>query len=1040
MAAFTGVFILLIGWTWLTQPRAVQGEQAPPTKSPPAKATPGGSSDLEGRFTRDIWPLLSRSQASCVACHTKSNPSQLHFPSDAQSSFRQLVDEGRFDPHSPGALLARITTTDPAQRMPPMGMPAWTSEEKQRLRDFMSALVAESAPQPGVPQADEQFPAALNLSYTGPHAQAVGLDNSLLSYYQLRHKIALLFNDDWRRDNHDLYLENLAQIGGADFQTRYDESSRPTPSYLSAVGALAGDVAARAYLNRTGPFAGRPDTMPLPGTGQDAAVRAQIVRLYDALLFRKPSPAEVRASSGLIHAVASAASPARSGPLLFQVTARDDAGQQAVRQASVAVLAAGQGASTVYVNEDVSKGEAQARLGVWALRPGDAAQRLEVLNRDTSGKVTFRSVILRGPLPGVQEKTIGADAPDITAEGSWNPFGTNGKDGYSDGDNNKGNSRLIVPLRVDKPGRYEIQMTWRKNEDGANSDAVPVIVYARGAPPGALPPAPPVPPRGEAHFIVDETIDNVPCWDLSTQFRFERNEPRTGLEIANAGTRRRVVADAVSFLAADDSDPAPLLIVKSDDAVGHEGWPVFEPKDFTPYNTIGPHLHSDDNAHKGDLRLLFSPGAALPAGQYFRVRLTYPGHVSNETRVPVTVFAAQSSPIISLRAPVEAPIGARIVLDAGASYNVQHSPLHFTWSQIGGPRVALTDPHTAQLAVRVLPGNPDQTAWEALCRALVLHPDFLFSRPRSLAATTDPATRRRLQLVKMAQDLVGRPPTLAEVARVDHGTPLTALADAYLAGPEFEKFYYRRVRLYLESHGTPTQDEPVRLWRYLLHTNRPYTELLTADYTIAPDGKKLARPAECGHSGILSMPGFIEGKPGLPHFNYAAQVCEKFLSYRFEVTPEIVKARGTLTAASTVDRSSLCYSCHQVLTPLAFQRSRWTDEGKYREKDVDGKTIDDTDRAAVAAYPFKGRGLEAFALAAQNKERFHRSIIQAHFSWYFGRQMRYDTDERGLYKRLWDVEHRNHFALRPLVRALVTSPEYLGETRAPALRSRLARR
>lgn len=1035
VALFTGAFVLLIGWTWFTQPRPVQGEQATPPK-----ATAGEPSDLEARFTREIWPLLTRSQASCVACHTKSNPSQLHFPADAQSSFRQLVAEGRLDPHSPGSLLARITTADPAQRMPPTGMPGWTEAEQARLRDFMAALAAGQVVSAGAPQADEQFPDALRLPYTGPRSPAVGLDNSLLSYYQLRHKIALLFGDDWRRDNRDLYLENLAQIGGADFQTRYDESARPTPSYLSAVGALAGDVAARAYLNKTGPFAGRPEAMPLPGVGQDAAVRTQIARLYQSLLFRKPTSEEFRASSTLLGAVAHAASPSRIEPLMFQVTARDDAGQRAVEQATVELLPAGQGVSAVYVNENVPTGEPQARLGVWTLKPGDATQRLEVLNRDTSGKVTFRGLTLRGPLPDATEKTIGADAPGITVEGSWNAFGPNGKDGYSDGDNNKGKSRLVVPLRVDKPGRYEIHMAWRKNEDGANSDAVPVMVYARGAAPGALPPAPPVPPRGEAHFTVDETVDNVPSWNSSAAFRFDVTQPQSGLEIANAGTRRRVVADAVSFLPAADAEAGPALTVKSDDALGHENWPVFEPKDFTPYNTIGPHLHSDENAHKGELRLLFSPGDALRGAQYFHVRLTYPGHVNNETRVPVTVYAAQSSPIVRLRAPVEAPVGARITLDAGASYNVQHSRLHFTWTQIGGPRATLTDPHAPTLTVRVPPGNAAQTAWQALCRALVLHPDFLFTRPRSLATVTDPATRRRLQLVKLAQDLVGRPPTSAEVARVDHGASLAALADSYLASDEFERFYYRRVRLYLESHGTPTQDEPVRLWRYLLHNNRPYTELLTADYTITPDGKKEARPAAAGHSGLLSMPGFIEGKPGLPHFNYAAQVCEKFLSYRFEVTPEIVKARGTLTAASTVDPKSLCYSCHQVLTPLAFQRSRWTDDGKYREKDADGKTIDDTDRAAVAAYPFKGRGLEAFALAAQNKERFHRSIIQTHFSWFFGRQMRYDADERGLYKRLWDADHKNHFTLRPLVRALVTSPEYLGDVRATPRRSRLAHR
>jgi hypothetical protein len=62
-------------------------------------------------------------------------------------------------------------------------------------------------------------------------------------------------------------------------------------------------------------------------------------------------------------------------------------------------------------------------------------------------------------------------------------------------------------------------------------------------------------------------------------------------------------------------------------------------------------------------------------------------------------------------------------------------------------------------------------------------------------------------------------------------------------------------------------------------------------------------------------------------------------------------------------------------------------------------------------------------------------MIQTHFIWYFGREMRYDTDERGLYKRLWDETRRDHFALKPLVKAIVTSPEYLGDVKSPAPKS-----
>ena len=74
---------------------------------------------------------------------------------------------------------------------------------------------------------------------------------------------------------------------------------------------------------------------------------------------------------------------------------------------------------------------------------------------------------------------------------------------------------------------------------------------------------------------------------------------------------------------------------------------------------------------------------------------------------------------------------------------------------------------------------------------------------------------------------------------------------------------------------------------------------------------------------------------------------------------------------------------------------------------------------------FKGQGLESFATQAVKKERFVRTIIDTHFSFYFGRQMRFRADERTLYRRVWDAVHADDFKIRTLIRTLVTSPEYL---------------
>jgi hypothetical protein len=370
-----------------------------------------------------------------------------------------------------------------------------------------------------------------------------------------------------------------------------------------------------------------------------------------------------------------------------------------------------------------------------------------------------------------------------------------------------------------------------------------------------------------------------------------------------------------------------------------------------------------------------------------------------------------------------------VTLDTTRSYNLQGTPLRMTWRQLGGPYISLADPHAAKLTFSVPSMSAQQAAWEGLCRALMKHPDFLFTRPVTLAAARDLQTRRRLQLVKIAQDLVGRTPLPEELAKLERGASLASMVDAYLNTPEFKEFYFRRIRLYLESHGTEEDDEPARLWSWIAFNDRPFQEILTADYTVDTNWQRVPRPAEHGRSGVLTMKGFIKGKPGLPHFNYAAQVCEKFLGYVFEVPAEIVKMRDGITAASTTSASSVCYSCHKILTPLAYQRSRWTDSGEYLSRDAEGKPIDDSDHRLVASYAFQGNGMEAFAQQAQRKERFIRTILQTHFLLFFGREMRCETDERGLYKRLWDTEKANHYRIKGLIRAMLTGPEYLDGAR-----------
>ena len=1027
--------------------------------SPPTTAsayTPDDVAAFGTRFSAEVWPLMMR---SCTGCHGSKNASQLLIGKDPAANFQQMLVSGHFDPENPASLLARVISPDATAHMPPKPMPAWSDTDVATLRKFVNDLYAKR--KKGAASMDEQFPTELNVSYVGKRPSGTP-DNTFLTYTQLRGKVKAIFSDDWTRDDKDLFIENLAQFGGADFVRSFNENTKPTAQFLSGVDALSRDVASRAYLTATGPFAGRPEALPDPQKMivPDAAYKREISRLYQRLLFRDPSSKEMASSFRFIKDIYSAQSDIASQnyDLRFDLMAKDVQGLSTAQEFRVHVVNDIYGLSQTLVDEteststDPKSKEAQKLLdGPFAFKANDATQKVTIYNANTHGNVIVSGLEVRGPLPDGPTHVIPVADPSVQPQGAWQMTYDNGVTCYQDDGQNKGASTLVFPLKIDLDGKYDLTLHWRKGGAapikkgrrkifrGANADNVLVEVQSHDKPRLATPESEALPPKGEAHFHIDETDDTVSFRDLKTAFKFG---PGDGVEISNTGTRSHVVADAVRFAPMEspgqgigqgkgksDSDSAPFFVYAKD-ARGQDQWKDYKKDEYTFYKPVGPRIVTDmgDEKLKGKLALLFAPDTRQNKWQpnaFYRAEIGYPGEVRNETDVPITVHAQASSPIVHVAYPYRAHVGGTIKLDATGSYNVQQTPLQYTWQQVGGAYVKLIDAHAPQPNFAAPAMSPHQAAWEGLCRALMKHPDFLFTRPISLTAVQDPKVRHRLQLVKIAQDLVGRTPSAKEIARIDSGSSIASMVDGYMKTTEFADYYFRRIRLYLESHGTDEDDEPARLWSWIAYNDRPFKEILTADYSIDTDWKKEARPDYCGKSGVLTMKGFIKGKPGLPHFNYPAQVCEKFLGYVFEVPLEVVKIRNGIAAASTTSPSSVCYSCHKLLTPLAYQRTRWTDDGVYRAKDKSGQEIDDSDHQLVPSYAYKGNGMAAFATQVQNKERFIRTIMQTHFVFYFGREMRYDKDERGLYKRLWETEKANNYNIKGLIRALLTSNEYL---------------
>ncbi|MBC7792183.1 MAG: hypothetical protein H7Z43_00620 [Clostridia bacterium] len=305
-------------------------------------------------------------------------------------------------------------------------------------------------------------------------------------------------------------------------------------------------------------------------------------------------------------------------------------------------------------------------------------------------------------------------------------------------------------------------------------------------------------------------------------------------------------------------------------------------------------------------------------------------------------------------------------------------------------------------------------------------PDFVFTLPpsRTIASGND---KDVLLLVKLAADLVSRGPTQAEVnAIADGSVTIDQQIDTYMASTEFRNTILHRMRLRTQSDGSELGDQAARLWTYLFTTGVSFEDLLIGEYDVDASFQQQPRPDYHGKTGVLTMKGYLVGKQGLPHYNYAARVLTDFIGYVFEVPPEVVQMRFGSTPSGTVDPNSLCFQCHNLLTPLSYQRRRWTDEGDYVSADVAGLPVDQTDNELVSNYPFKGDGLEAFAVQAVKKEKFIRHTINAEFDMLMKRLMRADDDERVIYKQLFDALTTTG-DLRASLKIILTSSQYKGE-------------
>ena len=261
--------------------------------------------------------------------------------------------------------------------------------------------------------------------------------------------------------------------------------------------------------------------------------------------------------------------------------------------------------------------------------------------------------------------------------------------------------------------------------------------------------------------------------------------------------------------------------------------------------------------------------------------------------------------------------------------------------------------------VTIAAGPVPQDGWSGVCEALVRHPDFLLTLPprgRAAARHREPdaapgeggagpggpaADRRRRSGVHQRRARRStRWWTVARLGRVP-------------------RLRYYKMRIRTESDGTSGLGRAGAAVDAHPHHRRPaFRELLTGDYGVDASFQKVARGPEHGDDRRADDEGLhpaqaraapLQLRGARPHGLHGLRSSR--------CRPRCSTMRIGATASSTVDPNSICFTCHQLLTPLAYQRSRWSDDGTYQHRPTrTGRPIDDSDHGLVAGVPVQGTG------------------------------------------------------------------------------------
>ncbi len=332
-------------------------------------------------------------------------------------------------------------------------------------------------------------------------------------------------------------------------------------------------------------------------------------------------------------------------------------------------------------------------------------------------------------------------------------------------------------------------------------------------------------------------------------------------------------------------------------------------------------------------------------------------------------------------------------------------------------------------------------------------------------------------LVRASLDVRGTRPTIAELEAViaDPSTLDATIAD-FVDDPRFldrlRSMFAPGFRTRIDDYPVGREaspgasaaigEEPLDLLATIVANDRPYSDLVLADYTVVREELLDLWPLEPASADVTPLPGtlvarYTDGRPhagvlssnamwlrhpstlenanrGRANALTRALLCESFLDRPIDF-PTDVDLSDSETIRQAIREEPACTSCHSTLDPLASYLWGFMDEGgedpaalatyePIRERDW----VRYTGRAP-GFFGTPGDGLVNLGLQIARDERFVRCGVERVYRGMLGRDAELSDDGA-------IAEHRDAFVnsdldVKALVRSVLADPRYRG-TRTPS--------